>query len=687
MALQTKTFSSTTTSNEYTLKLTVTENSTSTSDNTSSVTYRLFLESGDWNFDNTFVINWTVTLNGTQYSGTITNGISKHSTLTIATGTVNIGHNSDGTLTMSVAGTISMTKKSFTPGDMSLTGSMSLTTIPRASTMTVPSTITIGTNPTFTITKASSGFAHTIKYSFGNLSNQQIVSKTTATSYSSWTPPNSLGSQIPTATQGTITFVLETYSSSASNATLIGSKTYTSTLKVPSYTPTASLSTSLDNSANSVINGWGVAVKGFTKINYTITGSTSYGASITGYEAVIGATGETKATASGKSGVVKNTGSTTVKARVKDGRVGWSSQVSKSITVYNYSSPVVSSCTAYRCLQDGTQDSSGTYLRLYCSATLGNDSTIGGRNSLTNGITYSTSRGDSGTLTSDTALVVGNDNYSVTQTYTVTITVKDTVGTTITRTFNIPTELVTFHMKEGGKGVAFGGFAQRDNTVDFTTWEVVGKVKGLGYCPPIPSGADVDSYTTPGEYGVSSTNAASSVTHLPVTQAGRLTVFTSTGHAEYAASATWKYITQEYYTIWGVVYQRRGESGSGTAVSWGSWKLIYGVDAVIEQGTSGIWTYRKWNSGQCDLWGNANFKPTSSTAWGGIYYSDLISVSLPFTVNNGVLSGTGSDNVFWIVNAFVNPSTTAVSFRAVRPEAFSTTTSYGVRLTVHGTWK
>lgn len=44
-------------------------------------------------------------------------------------------------------------------------------------------------------------------------------------------------------------------------------------------------------------------------------------------------------------------------------------------------------------------------------------------------------------------------------------------------------------------------------------------------------------------------------------------------------------------------------------------------DYIVEQGTSGVWTYRKWNSGIAELWGTtntANYNMT--TSYGGTYY-------------------------------------------------------------------
>lgn len=42
-------------------------------------------------------------------------------------------------------------------------------------------------------------------------------------------------------------------------------------------------------------------------------------------------------------------------------------------------------------------------------------------------------------------------------------------------------------------------------------------------------------------------------------------------------------------------------------------------DWVVEQGTSGIWTYRKWNSGIAECWGRTYYKVTSNSAWGNLY--------------------------------------------------------------------
>lgn len=53
-------------------------------------------------------------------------------------------------------------------------------------------------------------------------------------------------------------------------------------------------------------------------------------------------------------------------------------------------------------------------------------------------------------------------------------------------------------------------------------------------------------------------------------------------------------------------------------------------DYVIEQGTSGIWTYRKWHSGTAECWGRVDKTLAVSTAYGNGYYNgSVLSVAPP----------------------------------------------------------
>lgn len=53
-------------------------------------------------------------------------------------------------------------------------------------------------------------------------------------------------------------------------------------------------------------------------------------------------------------------------------------------------------------------------------------------------------------------------------------------------------------------------------------------------------------------------------------------------------------------------------------------------DFVVEQGTSGIWTYRKWNSGIAECWGRGSATLSHyTTAGGNGFYGYHTTFSLP----------------------------------------------------------
>lgn len=47
------------------------------------------------------------------------------------------------------------------------------------------------------------------------------------------------------------------------------------------------------------------------------------------------------------------------------------------------------------------------------------------------------------------------------------------------------------------------------------------------------------------------------------------------------------------------------------------------ADYIVEQGTSGAWTYRKWNSGIAECWGHFGTTTTSNGAWTINFPSEL----------------------------------------------------------------
>lgn len=85
------------------------------------------------------------------------------------------------------------------------------------------------------------------------------------------------------------------------------------------------------------------------------------------------------------------------------------------------------------------------------------------------------------------------------------------------------------------------------------------------------------------------------------------------------------------------------------------------MDIVIEQGTSGIWTYRKWNSGIAECWGVETSSSTASTE-GGLFFRVVYSTfPTSFFIDVPVVEVTAKGN--WIGGAMTGNSITKDSWQ------------------------
>lgn len=153
MALQTKTITANGSKGHHKFTFTVTENSTSVADNSSSAMWSLkispIVKGFDW-VSNSGKVKYSVTFNGTTYSGAIKT-YDGTSTVTIKSGTATVEHDADGSKTLSFSFSITdSTGWSFAPGNASKTGTMALTAIPRQATITAAPNFTDEENPTIT---------------------------------------------------------------------------------------------------------------------------------------------------------------------------------------------------------------------------------------------------------------------------------------------------------------------------------------------------------------------------------------------------------------------------------------------------------------------------------------------------------------------------------------------------------
>lgn len=264
---------------------------------------------------------------------------------------ITVSHNADGTKSLALTAEWDCGfDSSYTPRHLSLSETVTLTTIPRASTATV-SGDTLGTAMTITIKRASSGFTHRLYYSCGQLGKQTIATGV-GTSYS-WTPPVSLAQQAPNAATVAVALLVETYNGS----TYVGASTLQLSLAVPTNV-VPSLTVDLSDPTN-VSTTYGGYVQLRSKVKVDITASGVQGSSIKSYSIKVGSIYATTS-ASGTTDYLPGSGELAVSCAVTDSR-GRTTTKTQSITVLAYSKPAITAISAARCNADGTANRAGTY--------------------------------------------------------------------------------------------------------------------------------------------------------------------------------------------------------------------------------------------------------------------------------------------------------------------------------------
>lgn len=212
------------------ITMNISEKSYSVANNTSVVEYSIVLSgTGSLSVSNAKSLN--VVINGTTvFNSTVNVTKSAGASKTLASGTTTVNHDNDGSKTVSYSFTQSFSGISWGGSgtfysSVEGSGTLSLTTIPRASSISVSSGS--ATKPgngsiVLSISRASSSFTHTVTWSCGNLNG--TVGTGLATS-ASWSVPLSLIEQSPNGNQ-TVTFTCTTYNGSTS----IGSHSCTATV-------------------------------------------------------------------------------------------------------------------------------------------------------------------------------------------------------------------------------------------------------------------------------------------------------------------------------------------------------------------------------------------------------------------------------------------------------------------------
>ena len=402
------------------------------------------------------------------YAGGTYSNITDYKERTFASGTLEVSHNADGSKTLTVSAFSGKVWKEDSGGYLTATAeakSFQLAAIPRA---TVPSmgAATIGEEVTIILPRASDTFTHTLTYSFGSASG--TIGSSLGTS-AVWRLPESLAAQIPNDPDGTGTLTCETYSGS----TIIGTKSVPFTASVPgSMKPAITPGWATVTYDNSGTKASGIAawVQGYSKAKAVFNGSKvtcKQGASIAKYAVTY--LGKTVEESPYRTETISTT-SATVRCTVTDSR-GLTAWEDFNIALLEYAPPALVGADLFRSDGEGTAADGGVHIAGVARARY---SELGGLNSVTLKGYWKLVGGSYGageTLTVGTVgLVTGNVEISADRSYIALLVLTDSLGNSARYEENIPTEQVAFHLKEGGKGAAFGKAAEQDELLD-VAWD------------------------------------------------------------------------------------------------------------------------------------------------------------------------------------------------------------------------
>jgi hypothetical protein len=348
---------------KYSLLLDVSEKSYSIENNTSQIAWKVGIRSNTayhnhYGLSETYVVN----INGTVVHNAVhTPTVNSGATVWVASGTTTVSHNADGSKSISVSASFNNADRdTYLPTTGSCSGSLKLTTIPRATTPSIDKpSLDCGGVIKISGTSASSNFSHKVYVTWNGTKIQigTIASGTTSPSFS-YTIPTDWEKNIPDSTSDIATFTLETISGSTS----VGSKSVNATIKVrSSIVPT--IGTVGISDTNSICAGIGQYVQNQSKLKFTIATSGNQGSTITSVstkfnnQTYTGSTFTTQA--------IQSSGSIGYTITVTDSR-GRSATNSGSVNVVAYYPPSLTNVSAKRANSGYTVDeSSGTYALLH----------------------------------------------------------------------------------------------------------------------------------------------------------------------------------------------------------------------------------------------------------------------------------------------------------------------------------
>lgn len=407
---------------------------------------------------------------------------------TFTTQTVNVDHNADGSKTMSItasftgAGVSSLNKGT-------LSGSMELDTIPRASSITSAGTVDLGNKCNVKWTPASADFYYKLNFSMGYFSDSTDMihpKQTTAFTYTGYIIPKELAILLPNSNTGTMTVTLFTYSDKDGTAPVGDPDSKTFTVRVPSdgtASPSVTMVLSPVHDLPDVFAS--VYIQGKSKVKAEITAVGKHNATIK-KRYIVDDNGVTYGAETGyTTDYLSRSGKTVVYGWAEDSR-GISGNTEAYVDVIGYSKPKLLAASgeknvvAARCDKDGNFSDSGTYLKIKAKRSY-SPVEAGGvqKNFCAIRYRYKIQGGSySSWVTILAATSLGSDEITTgallggalaeQTTYLVQVQAIDDIGEENTTTIVVPTETIYCHRTRNAMGL--GKYVEGENLLD-VAWD------------------------------------------------------------------------------------------------------------------------------------------------------------------------------------------------------------------------
>jgi hypothetical protein len=334
-------------------------------------------------------------------------------------------------------------------------------------TVTCTNPATFGQANTITLNRNQTTALHTVTVTCLGQTETLMTQGSTYPTLT-WTP--SVATYAPLLTNAastTATITVETFYSGYSVGTR--SVSVTVNFRDEDISPSVTMAVS-DPTGN--LSRYGAYVATKSKIAVQLTATYRYGASFA--SAALNANGQTYNTNPATTDEIASASNTSVSGAVVDSRGVSSNTASTTIAVLAYSPPQINGFVIHRCLQDGTLDDNGAYMRVDYDVAI---TALNNINTKALAVQYKKRVEQNYTSQavilstysqSGSVVIAADTNF----TYDVQLVLTDDFSA-VTITLQLSTAFATLNFRAGGKGIAVGKVSETDNLLELANgWSI-----------------------------------------------------------------------------------------------------------------------------------------------------------------------------------------------------------------------